>query len=460
MINFGFDDLLIVDENGNMDVPYPNAYNKELYWFDMDVYRTKYGDFPILNKNIDRDDYIFLNGRSICVNLNNDLYSYRKDTVDNYIKDDESFIYPILIWNNDLFKGEADLVLSDKVKEQIRLNKCKLVIFYITEPWFMHEYCYVWMSNFSKQNDLNKDNFILVSSNLISPEVKDRYVSEGIIENNFSIIEFNYFFHRLWFNKDSFHRNNSHSTYQNLLRTNLKKQKETKKEKHFLCFNRKPHDHRIAIFSEVMTNPKLRDKFIITLGCEDMINGQKHSEGLRRYIDASYKHGNQRLYDFIDNYNSGLDYIYDTNDLVDEQSGKINIDAHCKTFCNVVTETQTTEDLIFFSEKIIKPIFALQPFIIFGNRNSLKKLKEYGFKTFDKWWDESYDELKYQNRFERIVEILEDISMWDDDKVSKTLEEMESTLIHNFNMLLEDKSTTTFFTQFIKKTKITNKKLI
>jgi hypothetical protein len=209
-----------------------------------------------------------------------------------------------------------------------------------------------------------------------------------------------------------------------------------------------------------MTNPKLKDKFIITLGCEDMINGQKHSEGLRRYIDASYKHGNQRLYDFIDNYNSSLDYIYDTNDLVDEQSGKINIDAHCKTFCNVVTETQTTEDLIFFSEKIIKPIFALQPFIIFGNRHSLKKLKEYGFKTFDKWWDESYDELKYQNRFERIVEILEDISMWDDDKVSKTLEEMETTLIHNFNMLLEDKSTTTFFTQFIKKTKITNKKLI
>jgi hypothetical protein len=156
MINFGFDDSLSVDENGNMDVPYPNAYNKELYWFDMDVYHKKYGNFPIMSKNMDRNDYIFLNGRSICVNLNNDLYLHRKDAIDNYIKNNESFTYPILIWNNDLFKGEANIVLSDKVKEQIRLNKCKLVIFYITEPWFMHEYCYVWMSNFSKENNFSK----------------------------------------------------------------------------------------------------------------------------------------------------------------------------------------------------------------------------------------------------------------------------------------------------------------
>lgn len=457
MINFGFDGTISYNETGDMEIPYPNAYNKELYWFDMETYHKKYGEFPILNNHIEKDDFLFLNGRSIYANLNDDLYSFKKDTIDNYIKRNESFLYPILIWNNDLFDGKADIVLSDKIKEQIKLKKCKLVIFYITEPWFMYDYCYKWLSNFSKENNLNKDNFIFVSSNLLSPEIKDRYVNEETIEDNFTIIEFNYFFHRLWFNKDNFHRDFSEGLYEKIMTNNLKKQKETKKEKHFLCFNRKPHDHRVAIFAEIMTNPKLSDKTIVTLGNETLISGQKHKEAIRRYVDKSYKLGHERLYDFIDNFNSQIDYTYDTESLVDEQSIHINIDAQTKTFCNVVTETLTAEDLIFFSEKIIKPIFSLQPFIIFGNRNSLKKLKEFGFKTFDMWWDESYDELKYQNRFERIVEVMEDISSWDDDKINKTLEEMESTLIHNFKMLIEDKSTILFFDKFINKTTNTKK---
>jgi len=94
-------------------------------------------------------------------------------------------------------------------------------------------------------------------------------------------------------------------------------------------------------------------------------------------------------------------------------------------------------------------MFALQPFILIGNRGSLKKLKEYGFKTFDRWWDESYDEDFHQVRFEKIVTLLEEISTWDNVKISKTLTEMEEVLIHNFNMLTEDKSTKIFFDKFL-----------
>ena len=110
MINFGFDGILSYNENGEIEIPYPNAYNKELYWFEMETYRKKYGEFPILNNHIEKDDFLFLNGRSIYANLNDDLYSFRKDTIDNYIKRNEPFLYPILIWNNDLFDGKADIV--------------------------------------------------------------------------------------------------------------------------------------------------------------------------------------------------------------------------------------------------------------------------------------------------------------------------------------------------------------
>lgn len=450
MINFAFDSAVSVDDNGDMVVPYPNLFSKELYWFEMSKYTDKYGSFPVNNKILEKDDLLLLNGRSLSVNINNDLCPHKKDTVDNYIDRGENFIYSILIWNNELFEGGVDITLPEKIKQQIKLGKCKFVIFYITEPWFMYQSCYEWLSNYADKNELTKNDFIFVSSNLVAPEIREKYVKENIIKDNFNIIEFNYFFHRIWFFPHNYHRDFSQDLYKRKLEENLKKQKETKKEKHFLCFNRKPHDHRVSIFAEVMTNPKLKDKTIITLGNENLIGGQKHKEAIRRFIDSNYKHGHERLHNFIDNHTCDKDYTYDTDSLVDEQSSNINLDIHTITFCNIVTETLTAEDLLFFSEKIIKPIFSLQPFIIIGNRNSLKKLKEYGFKTFDKWWDESYDELKHQKRFERIVETLEYISEWDEDKIKKTLGEMEETLIHNFNMLVKDNSSIDFFTKFLK----------
>jgi hypothetical protein len=78
-----------------------------------------------------------------------------------------------------------------------------------------------------------------------------------------------------------------------------------------------------------------------------------------------------------------------------------------------------------------------QPFILFGNPHSLKKLKEYGFKTFDKWWDESYDtELDLDIRLEKITKVLEEIASWDMTKCHHITNEMEETLIHNFNNVL------------------------
>jgi hypothetical protein len=404
----------------------------------------------MINFGFDNLETLESKEKSICFHLNNDLYEFNQDLVENYIDRGESFIYPLLIWNNDLFLNKLSIILPDNVLNQVRLNKCKIVLFYITEPWFMYEYCYKWLSDFSTKNGLNKDNFIFVSSNLVSEEIKNRYIVDKIIEDNFTIIKFNYFFHRLWFHTHNFHREFSEDFYNGILNENLRKQKETPKEKHFLCFNRKPHDHRVSIFAEILTNPILKEKTIITLGNESLIHGQDFKESIRRFIGTNYKYGSDRLYNFIDSYNGQNDYLYDTPSHVDEQSIHINLDAQNKTFCNIVTETLTSEDLLFFSEKIIKPIFSLQPFIIIGNRNSLKKLKEYGFKTFDKWWDESYDELYYQNRFEKIVEILMEISKWDDQKINQTLSEMEDILIHNFKMLIEDKSTKEFFNNFLK----------
>lgn len=449
MINLGFDNILSYDDEGNMDTPYPNLYSKDRYDFDISTYIEKYGPFPVDNRLLNNEDTLFLNSRSICFNMNWDLQDMKKDTVDNFIIRDEFFFYPFLLWQIKFFKDVEPFHLPNKILDRIKLKKCKFIMFFITEPWFMYDYAFKWLSDFSKLNNLKKDDFIFVSSNLKSNEEKEKYVRSGLIEDNHTIIEFNYFFHRLWFFPHKFHESYSKEIYDKTLNEHLKLLRETPKEKTFLCFNRKAHDHRIFIFAELLSNPKLIGKSHVTLGSKDLYGPLNFSEGIRRMVNPNYRHGYTRLCDFIDNYDSSKDFKYDVG-LTDEQSININLDAHSRTFCNIVTETQIVEETMFFSEKIIKPLFALQPFVIIGCRGSLKKLKEYGFKTFDRWWDESYDDALYMGRFEKIIDTLEYIASWDENKVKTVVQEMEETLIHNYKMIVGDTSTKLFFDELLK----------
>ena len=73
------------------------------------------------------------------------------------------------------------------------------------------------------------------------------------------------------------------------------------------------------------------------------------------------------------------------------ETNDISSDDYRKTFLSIVTETLYDDKILFLSEKIWKPIYMEHPFMVLGNPHTLKYLKNLGFKTFDKWWDESYD---------------------------------------------------------------------
>jgi hypothetical protein len=71
---------------------------------------------------------------------------------------------------------------------------------------------------------------------------------------------------------------------------------------------------------------------------------------------------------------------------------------------SLVSETNDTNDEIFMTEKIWKPIIAQQPFVVHGNYLYLQKLREMGFKTFANHIDEGYDiEKDPSKRIDRIV---------------------------------------------------------
>jgi hypothetical protein len=77
---------------------------------------------------------------------------------------------------------------------------------------------------------------------------------------------------------------------------------------------------------------------------------------------------------------------------------------------SLVSETNDTNDEIFMTEKIWKPIIAQQPFVVHGNYLYLQRLREMGFKTFANYFDEGYDlEMDKGRRIDKIVKTCENL---------------------------------------------------
>ena len=174
-------------------------------------------------------------------------------------------------------------------------------------------------------------------------------------------------------------------------------------KKKFICLNRLPKYHREVIFDFLDTNYK-KDSYISYAPYQEW--NPKH----RILDDLHFTETDRR------NYASS----YQKN-----------------SFCNIITESTTEDGIIHITEKTDKAITSCQPFIIVAGPHYLKKLKELGFKTFDKWWDESYDsELNLDIRLNNIKEVIKEIASWDYDKCNSVYHEMAETILHNKQILI------------------------
>lgn len=85
-----------------------------------------------------------------------------------------------------------------------------------------------------------------------------------------------------------------------------------------------------------------------------------------------------------------------------------------KSLINLVTESAFHYPSQHPSEKLIKPILTKRGFILVGASGLLNVLREFGFKTFDSVWDESYDSITdASQRLLSIVNLVNDLSKQD-----------------------------------------------
>ena len=265
--------------------------------------------------------------------------------------------------------------ISDKVIDDLKLNKCKIIIDIISEGT---PFSVLWMKRLYKLIDsvgiLRKNVYYLTSNN----RFKDDYYLEFKHDSKINIKQFN--------NDEVI----SFEVFKNDFdcEVNL----ENKRTKHFMSFNQEKKIHRTKLVN-FLKNEKLLSKGYVSYKARGM------------YLDGPQKRGTEL---------SGEEFYLDS-------------------YFNIVTETEYIEPTLRFSEKIFKPIIYKQPFILYSVPFLLKHLRSLGYKTFHPFIDESYDEITDSEERMRVlnreVKRLCSLSL---KEIHKWYIDMKEILLYNF----------------------------
>lgn len=279
------------------------------------------------------------------------------------------------------------------------------------------------ISTFRKQWGYGRYVFILLNTESNS-QIKNKILSDS------RVIDCYYFFHI--FAAADWYRGYQYCT----AITDPAKRKITKK---YITFNRITGNSRAY-----------RSIFVSKLSENNLL-----PYGYISYSDICPEHGpySTNLYDLHSKHNVSTDIIEHTiNELnkinfplrIDHKesdyipNGSQTIDALSElmeSFLYVVTETCFWENKNHLTEKIFRPIVTKQPFILLGCPNNLKYLKSYGFKTFDRWWDESYDSIEDPiQRIEAVINIIKDICSMSNEELENMLHGMKHVLEYNYEL--------------------------
>jgi len=109
---------------------------------------------------------------------------------------------------------------------------------------------------------------------------------------------------------------------------------------------------------------------------------------------------------------------------------------YLESFCAIVNETRYAQPFANISEKTIFPISLRRPFILVAPPYSLEYVKKLGFKTFDKWWDESYDSTENHSvRMQKIFGLIDFLDSKNLNELKEMYMEMTDILEHNKSVL-------------------------
>jgi hypothetical protein len=193
----------------------------------------------------------------------------------------------------------------------------------------------------------------------------------------------------------------------------------------FLIYNRSwtgTREYRLR-FADLLIEYELVDKCLTF--CNAIDNGQHYRD--HTFVNSTWQPQNR------------LEHYVQPTAADSSASGDFCSDDYRITEVEVVLETIFDDDRLHLTEKSLRPIACGQPFILASTHGSLKYLRDYGFKTFDTVWDESYDDIRDPfERMQAIVAVMREISTWNDQKRRKNFERLNEISRFNQNYFFSD----------------------
>jgi hypothetical protein len=203
-------------------------------------------------------------------------------------------------------------------------------------------------------------------------------------------------------------------------------------DKVFICYNHlisKYRSYRLHLVSNLI-NQDLIQHGRVSLFLEDKDGTWR--DAIENPTNPLDNRARVTIYKTLKNINKPL--IIDTNKPDGTLSAGVNFDDLTSALFHVVTETVYFLPKLHLTEKVFKPIVAKRPFFLVAAPGNLAYLKSYGFKTFDRWIDESYDiEEDHYIRIEKITQELARLCSMDRSALEQMHREMQEVLEYNFN---------------------------
>lgn len=370
-------------------------------------------------------------------------YSIKYGTVQEHVSEGNFFIYPLYIGSIIVFDEYTFPPLPPEVVRHVKESRGVVVFFFVNEGNYYLQKKFEKVHNWVKDCGLKKGHVHFYHSNLLCEEISKELAGHNIIPDNVLYKGINYFESHLWFAN---FLNRAISEQVEAERKKFKgmymQHKEKKKPFYFNTLNRMPRVSRVFLVSLIKSNINLASKTICTLGPNTAAPGlMKRSiipendrvvtqgvdlVNLTIFLDENFEHI----------YKNGI--TVDIKDMTKNQAPWINPFFYNESYISVVVETEVHSKILYLSEKIFKPIAVGHPFIVVGSRFTLQKLKDLGYRTFDKWWDESYDKLpEWQDRIYSVYRLMDDISKLPVSTVHNMVQEMQEVVEHNARLLMD-----------------------
>jgi hypothetical protein len=206
-------------------------------------------------------------------------------------------------------------------------------------------------------------------------------------------------------------------------------------EKLFLCWNRRFRKHRTDL-ALALDKDGLVNRSYYSMG---LVDPEATSTEFRSTVDF-HNLNNQNITQVdVDNFINKLPLVIDGENNINQMCQDFNSAArnfYSNSLVSIVTETNFSAKTLTLTEKSFKPSKEKHPFIIVGVKGALKAMREFGFKTFGEFWDESYDEeSNSQLRMNKIIEVCKEIGRWDTEKIIDFKRKVKPIVEHNYLMV-------------------------